>query len=602
MRIFYIYIILLIVLAGCSSSQEITDVSNNSSQNYSDSLSASNRAMDYFIRGNIAEMKGNTAEAILEYQEALNVKESAGIHFALAKNYFRIDKLSKALKHSRRSVELDSLNNEYMMLLAGIYSSARLTDSSAYAYERILKNDPQNFQAQFSLAQLYEPDQPLKALGIYENLINKTGPEWSILVRIAELNERMGNIEKTISTIEELLELNPSNLQLAKLLIESLLKVGNYEKSLQYTDDAITLFPDDLNLIEYKAKALVELKQWEEGTKEYLKIVSSDKLPYDAKVRIASAYLNESSKDSTLLPYVKSVLNTISRDSTDWQLRLLQAETALKENDDSAAVGYFKAAAAEAAWNSQLFQRLGILLFDSQRYNEAIEELSPIVNKFPDDFVINIILGLSLSQVNKHAEAENYLYKAVNLNPGDLMALHAYGYTLQQLDKKYDAIKYLENAIILDPDNIQVMGTLGLVYESMQNFSKSDSIYKAALSIDSTDALILNNFAYSLAERDTALQRAFEMSEKALNADPENSSYLDTFGWIHYKLGNYSDAKKYIQKAIEAEPDNATLLDHLADVYYKTGDKEKAIELWQKALSLNSKLDKVKQKLEQEMM
>ena len=57
------------------------------------------------------------------------------------------------------------------------------------------------------------------------------------------------------------------------------------------------------------------------------------------------------------------------------------------------------------------------------------------VELFPNDFAINLILGLSLAQQNKTAESINYLKTAVELNPNDLNALSAYGFALSQLNE-----------------------------------------------------------------------------------------------------------------------------------------------------------------------
>jgi tetratricopeptide (TPR) repeat protein len=119
------------------------------------------------------------------------------------------------------------------------------------------------------------------------------------------------------------------------------------------------------------------------------------------------------------------------------------------------------------------------------------------------------------------------------------------------------------------------------------------------LSIDSTNALVLNNYAYALAERGTELDKALKMVTKALEIDSTNSSYLDTKGWVHYKLGEYDKAKDYIEQSLEANPDNAEVADHLGDVYYKLGDKAKAIEYWQKAYEIDPEREGLKEKIDE---
>ena len=113
--------------------------------------------------------------------------------------------------------------------------------------------------------------------------------------------------------------------------------------------------------------------------------------------------------------------------------------------------------------------------------------------------------------------------------------------------------------------------------------------------------MILNNFAYSLAERGIELDRALKMVQKAVDEEPENSSYLDTIGWVYYQKGEYDKALKYIEKAIEFDQNNATLLDHLGDVYYKMGNSTKAVELWKEALSIDSSNTDIQTKIEKGM-
>ncbi len=100
-----------------------------------------------------------------------------------------------------------------------------------------------------------------------------------------------------------------------------------------------------------------------------------------------------------------------------------------------------------------------------------------------------------------------------------------------------------------------------------------------------------------MAERGIKLDKALKMVKKAVETEPENSSYLDTIGWVYFKMNNYQEAKKYIEKAIEFDDKNATLLDHLGDVYYKLENKEKAKTLWEGALKLDPKLENIGQKI-----
>jgi tetratricopeptide (TPR) repeat protein len=180
-----------------------------------------------------------------------------------------------------------------------------------------------------------------------------------------------------------------------------------------------------------------------------------------------------------------------------------------------------------------------------------------------------------------------------------LNALSAYGFALSQLSENEEAVKYLKMALKIDPKNVNLLGQLGLIYNNLEMMAESDSIYEKALEIDSTNALVNNNYAYSLSERDLQLDRALKMIEIAMDADSSNSSYLDTYGWIFFKLQEYDKAYFYINKAIEADgEDNAVLLEHLGDVLFMQGKKDEALEYWNEAFELDSSNEKLKQKIE----
>lgn len=594
--IFPLFVFVLVVI-GCSASH-LGESSNDVDLQGNASLQNKKLAQDYFIRGALHDLKGEYSSAILEYQEALKLDEQAGIHYALSKDYLIIKKLVPALEHSKSAVKLSPNDTEYNFLLGNIYKIAQRPDSAEIFYEKVIKIDSLYYQAYYNIAQLNELSKPLKALDVYSKLLKLRGQEWSVLVRIAELNERMGNVNKTIKTVEKLLHLNPSNLQLEKLLIESYLKTNENEKAIALASDALNMFPDDLTLIEYKGNAKAKQNKWKDAAIEYNKLIHSKKLRFEVKKRIVSGFITEAERDSTIIPIAKEMLLEIEKDSTDWQINAFLGEIELQSKNDSVAISYFKKSAMLAPWKPQIWNRLGILLFESQLFDEAIAEMKKAVEKFPDDFVDNLILGLSLSQQNNLEEAERALEHAVRLNPNDLTALHAYGFTLNRLKKNEIAIVYLDKALSLDSNNIQVIGTLGLIYDSMKNYKMSDSLYERAMLIDSTDVLIANNYAYSLSERGEKLDKALRLAQFAISKEPESSSYLDTMGWVYFKLGEYDKAIEFITKAIDRDEGNATLYDHLADVYRKKNDKNKAIELYEKALLLDSSMDAVKEKLE----
>jgi Tfp pilus assembly protein PilF len=135
----------------------------------------------------------------------------------------------------------------------------------------------------------------------------------------------------------------------------------------------------------------------------------------------------------------------------------------------------------------------------------------------------------------------------------------------------------------------------------LKRWKECDSLYEEALRIDSTSAssaIVLNNYGYSLAERGLQLERALRMATRAVELEPDNASYLDTLGWIYFKISRFDDAHRYIEKAVATGQASAVVTEHLGDVYYKLGNKDKATEYWQRALKLDQSNQALKEKIE----
>ncbi len=596
---FSLVVSILMWLGGCSGSKEYYQTNKESkveSEVSSDEISRN--ALEHFINGSAAQAKGDYAGAIIEFQDALRLDPNAGIYYALAKNYLFLNKLSLALQNAKMSVELNPDKIEYYDLLADIYSAAHQTDSAAVVLEKIISLNSSNLSAYYKLGRLYESNKPLRAIEIYEKLTNIIGPDWNVLIRTAELYERLGRLTDAVKSIEQLLQIDPSNTPLQKLLIEYYQRANMNEEALEAVKEIIEFTPDDLDARERKAQILISLGNWEAAAKEYDFILKQKDVPLELKVRVGASYFNRALKDSSLMPIAKEFFLNMDKDTLDWQIKMYLGAIAVSEKNDSAAIEYFKYVTENARWNVDAWIRLGGLYFDNRKYDETAKIMYEAIEIFPQDFVINLILGLALSQNGKYPEAEPYLKTAVNLNPGDINAISSYAYTLSQLKRNDEAESYLKKALAISPNDVNLLGTLGLIYDSEERWAECDSVYEAALEIDPQNPLINNNYAYSLSERSKELDKALKMAEIAIEAEPENSSYLDTVGWVFFKLGDYNKAKFYLEKAIEVGGEKPVMLEHLGDVLFMMGEKDDALELWQKALSLDSTNDSLKTKIE----
>ena len=166
------------------------------------------------------------------------------------------------------------------------------------------------------------------------------------------------------------------------------------------------------------------------------------------------------------------------------------------------------------------------------------------------------------------------------------------GVALVQL-KQYDkAVKVFMKAEKMSSDapqlKAQIYSNLGDAYHSLNKDAESDSSYEKSLKLDPESAYVLNNYSYYLSVRKANLQRAKQMSAYANKLDPDNDSFMDTYAWILFQLGEFKEARTFQDRAVLKNPRNPTLLEHYGDILIQLGDKDKAVEFWRKAKEAGS--------------
>jgi tetratricopeptide (TPR) repeat protein len=89
-----------------------------------------------------------------------------------------------------------------------------------------------------------------------------------------------------------------------------------------------------------------------------------------------------------------------------------------------------------------------------------------------------------------------------------------------------------------------------------------------------------------LADRNIRLNEALDMIKKAVDQEPDNGAFLDSLGWVYYRLGRLDEAVDYLKRAVQQSGKDPTVNDHLGDVYMKQGNLKEAIEQWETSLRL----------------
>lgn len=168
-----------------------------------------------------------------------------------------------------------------------------------------------------------------------------------------------------------------------------------------------------------------------------------------------------------------------------------------------------------------------------------------------------------------------------------LLGIHA-----REQEQITEAKTYIQEALRRNPKDGDAWAELGGLFGNEKAHKASDSCFIIALSIDSLNAMYNNNYAYALSERNENLNEALRMSLIALSQYPDNQSYIDTYAWLQFKMGNTQSAIEILQKALNQDIDRSGILHfHLSMMYQSMSEFDKALIHIDKALEIKNAPD-----------
>ena len=124
----------------------------------------------------------------------------------------------------------------------------------------------------------------------------------------------------------------------------------------------------------------------------------------------------------------------------------------------------------------------------------------------------------------------------------------------------------------------------GAMFERMKKIEPAEAEFRKVLKVDPDNAGALNYIGYMLADRNMRLQESLDLITKALDMEPDNGAYLDSLGWVYFRLGRLPEAEENLRRAVDKTPRDPTVHDHLAQVLMAESKVKEAIQQWQTSL------------------
>lgn len=565
-RIAALFMGLALISVGCSSAKEVAveptaEVSERTSRAFKQS----------FFNGQKEKLSGNFEEAARYFEECIElIPAESAPYFELARIRDGQDRLEQTRLLLEKAIERDPDNIWYQSFYAQTNARLGKFDVAISTYKRIIEQNPNQYDYHFELAGTYIMTNNYdSAIKVFDELENSLGVNEEISMQKQMLYMEMGKVDEAILEVQKMIELNPEEYRYLGILAELYDKKGDREKAMETYEKLAEIDPENgmlhLSLSEFYRNAGENAQAFESLQRAF----GSSDLEIDSKINVLLNYYTETEENTDLLSEAYVLCDLLIENHPD---------------------------------NAKSFSIYGDYLYRDERIKEAREQFKKAAKIDKSRFVIwNQILVLD-SQLDDYEDMIATSEEAMTLFPTMPSFYLFHGVAHLQKENYEKAIESLLAGIDLVYENFeqlaQFYASLGDAYHAIDEHAKSDEAYDNSLSVQSNNPFVLNNYSYYLSLRGESLDKALEMSSKANELQPGESSFQDTKAWVLYKLERYEEAREWLEKALNSGGVNeGTILEHYGDVLYKLNRKEEALDYWIQAQEAGGASELIERKI-----
>ena len=475
---------------------------------------------------------------------------------------------SQAIAQLKVCIEEDGKNPWYHKAFADAQMAAGKYDMAAKSYRMVYQLNPDDRDVLYDWAgALMYAKKPKEALEVWDQVEMFFGVYEELTSQKVQLCLLLKNEKRAGEELVKLAYAYPSEPRYWGDAVNFYLEAGATEKGMTLLKEMLDANPDNgiahFTLSEYYASIGDDAKAYD----EMLLAFESPDITVDQRVGILLRYYTATEFRKEWIAHAYDLMET--------SLRVFPAEPKLLSMR-----GDFKT-------------RDGDLQGALADYKQVIERGG--ANKVVWERILE--LDYSLSSPRLYDDS----YSAMTYYPSSPEFFLFHAYACQLKNQHADAIRVLRNGKELVIENnalsANFYAALGDSYFHLGNQKETWDAMDKALELTPSDPLVLNNYAYYLADQRLSLERAASMSAKSNELRPNDASFEDTFAWVCYMQGKLELALQWVERSITHDPAQAEALQHKGDILCKLGRVPEAVEAWSMAVKMGAQGNELQQKI-----
>lgn len=515
----------------------------------------------YYFEAVKQQISGNFDAAYDLLRHCLDINPYAAEAYFMLSFYDGILKNdSAALADVKKASELNPSNNAYLERLGSGYYSVNNIPEAIKAYEKLFENSPERSDVLDILAQLYARQKDYdKMLDVLDRMETLEGSNENLTLAKMRVYSLQGKKQEEYNELKSMSEKHPNDMNYRVMMGNWLLQNGQVDEAYRQYLDVLQAEPENvmvrMSMIDYYRTS--GQSQRADSLQEVMLI--NQKTPVDSKMALMRQVVADNEKnggDSTkVLDLFKKILD--EPQETSDMAELYAAYMTLKKMPQDSVTRVLEMVLAISPDNVGARIQLIQAMWNGQDFDRVIELSRRALDYSPEELAFYYFLGLAYIQKGDDDGALEVLRRGVSQINGQ------------------------SNASLVS-DFYAIMGD---IFHDKGDSAGAYAAYDSCLQWKDDNLGCLNNYAYYLSMENKDLDKAARMSYRTVQAEPGNSTYLDTYAWILFMQEKYDEALQYIDMAVKNDTTrNAVIIEHAGDIHAKAGDIEGAVKYWNEAL------------------
>jgi tetratricopeptide (TPR) repeat protein len=583
------------------------DYLNKAIENYRLALKADPGAT--FLTDELSDLyiqAGQTRTAVLEAEEAIRQNpDDLTARRILGRIYTRMigdpqqrkineDMVKRAIEQYRKVGEKEPSDLDTWLMLGRLYKVAQNSVDAEKAYRKALELDPNNEDAMTGLAMVYADLGDNKSASEMLRKVADKNPGMRTLTALAGTYEQMREYALAAESLKKALEFSPgSNPELKRALAQNLMLAEQHDEALKVYQELLAEDPKDAQSQLRVSQIYRQKRDFAKAREASRKALEID--PENLEVRFNDVNLFEAEgKTAEAITLLKDMLGSTRKQSYNPgekanRVALLERMGVMYRSNEQPreAVAAFQEI---GELDATLSPRVAAQVIETYRaakdYAKAEREANEAAKKHPDDRTLRMVRASVLAETGKPAQAVEELKTLLDGKSDREIQLsiaqaHEKARNYAEMAKALDAAEKLSES---KDEKETVVFMRGAMYEKLKQYDAAEAEFRKVLALNPGNASALNYLGYMLADRNVRLSEAQQLIQKALDRDPNNGAYLDSLGWVYYRMGKLEEAEQTLRRALERFPRDPTIHDHLGDVCSRQGRLKEAIVQWQNSL------------------